>query len=106
MKARPRRSCSGSRSFCASMLWPTSAIRAFLDRRRHLHRGEELEEQLAPPLRRIEKRAVAGPLEHLHLDPPAGRAIPLADAANLRDHGMGRQDLFRCPPGSAPPRAE
>src|SRR5438445_7872311 len=99
MKARPRRSCSGSRSFCASMLWPTSAIRAFLDRRRHLHRGEELEEQLAPPLRRIEKRAVAGPLEHLHLDPPAGGAIPLEDAANLRDHGLGWKDLFPRPPG-------
>src|SRR5207237_4657308 len=102
MNARPRRSCSGSRSFCASTLWPTPAIRAFRDQRRHLHRGEELEEQLAPPLRRIEKRAVAGPLEHLHLDPPAGGAIPLEDAAICVTMGWGGKTSSPGHPGTNP----
>src|SRR5207248_10744803 len=98
-RARPRRAWAGSRSVGASRLRLERRIGAVLDRRRHLHRGEELEEQLHPPLRRIEQRAVAGPVEHHHLGPGAGGAIPLEDATNLRDRGLGWKDLFPRPPG-------
>src|SRR5260370_19369119 len=62
-----------------------------------LDRCDEGKKELAPAVGRVGHRAVTGAFEHLDLHVTSAIAILLEDVANLRHHGLGRQQFLSRP---------
>src|SRR3954468_16475654 len=62
-----------------------------------LGRCDEAEEDLGEALARIDRREVPGALEQLGLDAAAGVAVALEHVADLRHHGLRREDVLARP---------
>ena len=69
-------------------------------------RVQELEEQFAPALGGVDRRAVAGALEELDLHAAAGVAVALEHRADLGDHRLRREDVLAGPAGDRAHLAE